>query len=465
MRRLVASAVLALPVLLAAGCASEGGHISSPAATIAVAHQPAQAGSRSQLSNWPTYHRTNGRSGVAAASISLPLHHSWTANLDGAVYGEPLVVNGALIVATENDSVYSLSPATGHTEWRTHLATPESQSDIQGDQPGCGDIFPLGITGTPAYDAKTGSVFVVAETLGGHHTLWALNVANGHRRWHKSMDVLPSRDRRAEQQRSALLVSDGRVFTQYGGLAGDCGNYDGYITSTSTTGKGTTTHYAVPTAREAGMWSPAGATVGTNGNIYVASGNGAEESGKWDKSDSVTELKPVSLHRVAVFAPSVWKQDNIDDLDLGSSSPVPVAGRIVIAGKNGNVYLLRTTLGGVGHEVRSLAGCGGGAFGGAAHDGHLVLMPCQHGVRELSVGPHSLHWNWSSSVYGSPVVSGKRIYVADANSGNLVVLSLATGHEITSISVGSFTHFPSEVVDGTRIFVPTLSGVTGLRGS
>jgi hypothetical protein len=31
--------------------------------------------------------------------------------------------------------------------------------------------------------------------------------------------------------------------------------------------------------------------------------------------------------------------------------------------------------------------------------------------------------------------------------------------------VGSFTHFPSEVVDGTRIFVPTLSGISSIRGS
>jgi hypothetical protein len=98
------------------------------------------------------------------------------------------------------------------------------------------------------------------------------------------MDLLKGRDRRAEQQRSALLVSGGRVFTAYGGLSGDCGNYVGYITSTPTTGHGKTTHYAVPTAREAGMWSPAGPAEGTNGNIYVATGNGAEEQGKWDKS-------------------------------------------------------------------------------------------------------------------------------------------------------------------------------------
>jgi YVTN family beta-propeller protein len=464
MRR-IASALI-LPVTLAAGCAAAGSpaHLQTvqpkvPSATSATS----AAAKAASLSNWPTYHRTDGRSGVAAGPVTLPLHHDWTANLDGAVYGEPLVVNGELIVATENDSVYALNPANGHTKWRRHLGTTESQSDIQHDQPGCGDIFPLGITGTPAYDAKTGSVFVVAETLGGHHTLWALNAQNGHRRWHRSMDLLPSRDRRAEQQRSALLVSDGRVFTTYGGLSGDCGNYVGYITSTSTTGKGKTTHYAVPTAREAGMWSPAGPVTGANGNIYVASGNGAEESGKWDKSDSVTELTPKSLHRVAVFAPSAWKQDNIDDLDLGSSSPIPVDGRIVIAGKRGTVYLLKASLGGVGSDIKALSGCT--AFGGAAHEGRTVIMPCHDGIRALRVGKRSLHWLWSTGFYGSAVIAGKRVYVADLNSGDLKVLSLATGHEVASVSVGSYTHFPSEVVDGNRIFVPTLSGITAIRGS
>jgi outer membrane protein assembly factor BamB len=474
MRRLpLAIALTAVPALLAAGCGGAG----SPAAQTPL-HTSAHVGSGQQaghrgiafraaatttnhLTTWPTYHRTNGRSGVAIGHVTLPLHHAWTANLDGSVYGEPLVVDDTLIVATENDSVYGLNPANGAHRWRTHLATPESQSDIGG----CGDVFPLGITGTPAYDAKTGSVFVVAESLDGHHTLWALNARNGHRRWHHNMDVLPSRDRRMEQQRSALLVAHGRVYTTYGGLYGDCGNYVGYITSTATTGKGTTHHYAVPTAREAGMWSTEGPVEGANGNIYVASGNGAEVSGRWDKSDSVTELTPTTLRRIAVFAPSSWKQDNIDDLDLGSSSPVPVNGRIVIAGKRGVVYLLRESLGGVGHSIKSLGGCT--AFGGAAHLGNTALMPCQgSGVSALRVGKSSLHWAWQSGVYGSPVIAGSRVYVATGGSpGRLDVLSLSTGHVVAGIATGPLPHFPSEVVDGNLIFVPTLTGITAIRGS
>ena len=74
--------------------------------------------------------------------------------------------------------------------------------------------------------------------------------------------MLPDRNRKAEQERSALLVEHGRVVVSFGGLAGDCDNYVGYVTSTSVAGSGRTFHYAVPTAREAGMWSPAGPVLG-----------------------------------------------------------------------------------------------------------------------------------------------------------------------------------------------------------
>jgi outer membrane protein assembly factor BamB len=420
------------------------------------------------LSTWATYHRTTHRSGVARANFVAPLHSTWSTALDGAVYGEPLIVHGWLLAATEKDSVYQLDPGTGKVRWRTHLGRPASEANIRNDQPGCGDIFPLGITGTPAYDAKTGSVFVVAETHGGHHTLWALNAATGTPRWHTTTDVVKHRDRLAEQQRSALLVSHGRVYTQYGGLSGDCGDYVGYITSTSVTGKGKTYHYAVPTKREAGMWSPGGAVVGPNGRIYVASGNGAEQYGKWDKSDSVAELTPKKLHRVGVFAPSVWKADNRADLDLGSATPVPVAGRIVIAGKRGTVYLLKPSLGGIGSQLDTLHGCP--AYGGAAHVGNLVVMPCHDGIRALVVHHNRMRWKWRvDGSYGSPIIAGHKVLLAHDPTGGfpglLSLISLRSGRVVSNTITGPQTHFPSAIAVGNHAFVGTTKGVSAVRGS
>jgi hypothetical protein len=93
-------------------------------------------------------------------------------------------------------------------------------------------------------------------------------------------------------------------------------------------------------------------------------------------------------------------------------------------------------------------------------------MPClfEHQVRALRVGSHSLHWAWTASgLFGAPVIAGARVYVADRDSGDLFVLRLDDGHQVQRIHAGNLTHFPSEVVDGGFVFVPTLNGVTAFR--
>ncbi len=440
-----------LTTLLGAAC-SAGGERSGPAAYT----------SSTRLVNWPTYHRTTDRAARALSGPTGPLRRGWQRRLDGAVYGEPLVVGSTLVVATEQNTVYGLDARTGRRRWSRHLGTPQPLSGLP-----CGNIDPLGITSTPAYDRATGSLFVVAETTGGRHTLWALDVRSGARRWHRGLDVRPERNRLAEQQRSALLVADGRVITTFGGLAGDCDNYVGYVTSVATDGSGPVTDWAVPTAREAGMWSPAGPVRGPAGAVYVASGNGAELDGTWDGSDSVTRIDPVTLDVRSVFAPSTWRDDNVRDLDLGSSSPVvvPAVHRIVIAGKRGVVYLLRPSLDGIGGQVARLKGCT--AFGGAAVVGRTVLMPCrgERRLRALRVGASSLSWSWTArNVSASPVVAGRRVYAADEGSGDLVTLRLSDGREVGRHHAGSLPHFSSQVVSGDWVFVPTLTGVTAFRG-
>ena len=77
------------------------------------------------------------------------------------MYGQPLVVGQLVIAATENDSLYGLDRATGHVAWRTHLGSPVPLSDLP-----CGNIDPLGITGTPAYDRDNGLVYALAEMPG-----------------------------------------------------------------------------------------------------------------------------------------------------------------------------------------------------------------------------------------------------------------------------------------------------------
>ena len=410
--------------------------------------------------DWPSYHRDPTRGGyLPGPALTTPLRPSWSATLDGAVYAEPLVVRGTVVAVTERGSVYALDPATGARIWERNLGPPQPQSGLP-----CGNIDPLGITGTPAYDSATGSLFVVAETSGGVHTLWALDAATGASRWHRSLDVLPDRNRLAEQHRAALLVTQHRVITTFGGLAGDCDNYVGYATSVPTSGTGATTTYAVPTAREAGMWSPAGPVLGPNGHVYVASGNGAEVGGAWDRSDSVTELDATTMAPLSVFAPTTWSQDNRADLDLGSSSPVPAHGRIVIAGKRGTVYLLPEQFSGVGHQIAALDGCK--AYGGAARKGNDVVEPCSDGLRLLHVGRASLSWGWQAAgVTGSPIIVGDEVYATDQRTSELVDVALSTGSVRSRVAVGAVTRFATPTPYAGRIYVPTLRGVAAVVGS
>ena len=70
----------------------------------------------------------------------------------GKIYGEPLVSSGRVYVATENDTVYALSSATGAVVWSTHVGAPVPSESLP-----CGDISPtVGITGTPVIDQSRG---------------------------------------------------------------------------------------------------------------------------------------------------------------------------------------------------------------------------------------------------------------------------------------------------------------------
>src|SRR5581483_1953147 len=110
----------------------------------------------------------------------------------------------------------------------------------------CGNIDPLGITSTMAYDPATRLVFALAETTGGGHTLVGLDVGTGEVKLRRVAEP-PKGDKLAHQQRSALTVYNGRVFIAYGGLAGDCARYIGSVVGVPTSGDAAVVSYAIPT--------------------------------------------------------------------------------------------------------------------------------------------------------------------------------------------------------------------------
>ena len=109
--------------------------------------------------------------------------------VNGQVYAQPVVVpvgagNHIVIVATENDYVYGLDPATGVPQWTTHLGNPFVLAKARWKKVRtCKDLTPnIGVTGTPAYDPVTKDVYMFGEIMVGKYPkyyLYGINPSTG----------------------------------------------------------------------------------------------------------------------------------------------------------------------------------------------------------------------------------------------------------------------------------------------
>ena len=186
-----------------AGLAWAAGGASAAAATVSPG--PANAAS------WTVYHDSPQGTGVAGPVTAVRTGtRVWTSPaLDGELYGEPLIFAGRVYVATENDTVYALSAATGAVAWSSHLGTPVPAGSLP-----CGDIAPtVGITGTPVIDPARAEIFVLAdEMVNGNpaHMLVGLATATGKTEMTRDVDP-PGADPAALLQRTGLTLDDGRV--------------------------------------------------------------------------------------------------------------------------------------------------------------------------------------------------------------------------------------------------------------
>ena len=303
-------------------------------------------GSRDQtVADWTTYHGNNSRVGDSPVDIACAKSEWKSQRLDGAIYAEPLVYHGTVVVATENDSVYALNATSGGLVWRTNVGTPMNGSKLP-----CGDFNPSGVTGTPVIDASSGIVYAVAFETPGQHMLVALDLSDGKIRFTVSADP-PGADPLVHQERGALALANGKVYIPYGGLAGDCGDYHGWVVGVNEDGSGSLVSYEVPTQREEGIWAPSGVAVALSGEVFITAGNGASST-TFDHGNAVIGLSP-SLQQLSYFAPSDWSALNQGDTDLGSAGPLLIRhGEIFQIGKEGVGYILNATRLG-GSAVRS----------------------------------------------------------------------------------------------------------------
>ncbi|HXY42905.1 MAG TPA: PQQ-binding-like beta-propeller repeat protein [Acidimicrobiales bacterium] len=452
------------------------------------------------LGDLTTYHYGIARSGedtVDPRIAGLSSSPSWDDSLDGGVYAEPLVYDARVYVATENDSIYALSATTGRVIWRVHVGTAVSTSVIDTAPTlggGCGDISPLGITGTPVIDTATNEIFAAEETeVGGNkwrdirHWLVAVSLTTHRELWHRDFDPPDGNQGShyyipAEQQRPALTLFDGRVYGEYGGLDGDCGQYHGYVVGLPASGTGPLVSYQVPTQREGGIWGTSGAFVSPAGNLYVATGNGSSNTiADYDEGNSVIELSP-TLQRLGYWAPGNWVQLNDDDWDLGSGGPIAVPGTSLLfaagkpAGNSSFGYLMEDSpLGHIGKGAFTATLCTGGTgvygadasdvVGSGAKARIYIYAPCGSGTEavEIDVAARKFKRVWSGEPNGSPIVAGGLVWALNWSGGGLYGMSPTTGKVLIQRSTDGDEHFVTPAVGDGMMLVPTQNGVEAWR--
>jgi hypothetical protein len=302
----------------------------------------------------------------------------WSTPVEGQVYAQPLLDDGTLFVATEENDLYGLNPTSGAVQWSKNIGKPYKAAEIK-----CGDLAPnIGVTATPVIDPATNIAYLTYKTYRepGKEPEWYMDAVNattgaqqsgfpvllgGSAQNSSTQSFHPA----TELQRPGLLLLEGVVYASFGS---DCDEppWQGWIFGVSTEGTVKARWVADQTGEGAGIWqSGAGLTSDGPGTILLSTGNGGAPSTPTpgdtpppDLGESIVRLDVQpggSLKAVDFFAPYNATYLDTWDADFASGGVTglpeeyfgtPAIPHLAVAvGKDGYVYLLnRDDLGGIG---------------------------------------------------------------------------------------------------------------------
>jgi len=331
-----------------------------------------------------TYHAASDRSGhyvfaglTWETAAKVHLDPKFSGAIDGNVLAQPLYWQDArgnrrLIAATESNEVYALDATSGKVVWKTSLGSPVRLSQLP-----CGNIDPLGVTGTPVIDETQAAVYLDAmrdEPAGPQHFIYGVSLATGSILSGFPINVADALkaagetfEPLVENQRGALLIVDGTLFVPYGAHAGDCGAYRGWVLGMSLSDPAKVTAF-MTRAKGGGLWAQ-GALSSTGTSVLAATGNTFGAT-RWSDGEAIIRLATDLAHPTNTrefFAAANWEALDSKDLDLGGTGPVPfnvtnaygTSEWVLALGKDGNAYVLNgANLGGYGgalliHRVSS----------------------------------------------------------------------------------------------------------------
>jgi hypothetical protein len=435
-----------------------------------------------------------------AAIGTMHIDPGFSAATTGATYAQPLFMSNGpqgkdtVFVVTENDDVFALDAASGAQLWMKNVG-----ASVGSGLP-CGDVTPLGITGTPVIDLASRRIFFDAMIQGPggapRHNAFALSVDDGSIQWRTDLTVaIAGFDSTVQNQRSALAIVGGKVFLAFSGLNGDCANYKGWVIGVPIANGQGASSWVTAAFSGPGIWGPTGvASDGTS--IYVATGNTNDRSPgnprptMWQNANSeaiikLTTVPAFSYQAANYWAPTDWHQLDISDADVASSGVVlfdaPGATPSTLAfamGKTGTGHLVnRTSLGGIGNGLSTIGG--GGVFGsmfayttsqGTYVGAQTSFSGCSSGdfsvAKVSATNPPALSFGWCASEGGSagPIVSetmstgsgDNLVWGFGANGdGKLRAFDADTGAPLfTSSAVTNHVqHWTSPIIAKGRVYV------------
>jgi hypothetical protein len=301
-------------------------------------------------------------------------------------------------------------------------------------------------------------------------------------------------------QRAPITLANGNVYVAFASY--DTAPYHGWVfgydkTTLSPVGVFCTT----PNGEGGGIWN-GGITVDGSGNLYVATGNG-DYDGTANYGDTLVKLSP-TLSLLDWFTPSNQAELEAIDADVSAGIPMLIPGttKIVIAGKDFNVYVVDTTC--MGHLqgssgctlqtfVTSVAGFDGdsGSYGGMLMNNRLYL-PTTNGFlygfafngTTFNTTPmlsgQTYAWPGAAQISGSSNGSANGIVwivSPDSESGETIATGTVRALDPVSLveiwnsgtvagdSLGNIAKFNAPTVANGRLYIGTVDGQVSVYGA
>jgi hypothetical protein len=288
-------------------------------------------------------------------------------------------VHNVIYVETTNNTVYAFDADTfGPPLWQKNFngtGRPIHNRDVgqacgtYNDFMGNGDfadVANIGIVGTPVIDLTSGTMYLVSRTVEGAtptfvQRLRAIDITTGLDRPSSPQVIdntvtFPGTGEDSDgtnvhfnpmtaNQRPGLALSQGVLYVGWSSHC-DTHPYHGWMMSFDPT---TLTRLGAfntsPNAGGAAVWmSGAAPAFDAAGNVYVTTGNGTNNDGATDFTESLLKLAPTTLALQDWFTASNFQNLDNADTDFNPSGPVMLPGTnfVTSGAKEGKVYLVDT---------------------------------------------------------------------------------------------------------------------------